>query len=420
MTIKKKYYLVLMVCMILAAMTLVLGGCADDTDPDGEEANVIRFGAPISLTGAYSGEGASFKNGYELYRDHVNDVLGGIQVGDEMYKVEFIFYDDTSNTDVATRLVEKLITEDNVDFVFGPYGSTLTFATSAITERYQKIMVAPASSAPNVYSRGYNYLFGVIQPPAAYSPSYDEVMSRLDPKPQTIAFLSPDASFPLSTAEADRNGFEAMGYETVAFETYPPESLDFSQVISKLKSLNPDVVRTTCYVEDSIMLIRQAVELDFNPKLWIFSGAPNNKSFTDELGKYAEDAVAYVNWSQELGFNGNVFGSAAELGRIFEERFGYVPLYYDTAPIGAAIVLQHAIEKAGTLDTDAVRDALASFTVDNPIETEFGWMGFDETGLNYALKAAVLQVQNGEPVLIGPEDFAKAQPRYPAVPWRDR
>lgn len=416
----KAYSMVMLVSLLIISLMLVLGGCSRETGEGEVEEKVIRLGAPISLTGTHSGEGASFKNGYELYRDHVNDVLGGIQVGDEKYKVEFVFYDDTSDTDQATKLVEKLITEDNVDFVFGPYGSTLTFATSAITEKYKKIMVAPASSAPNVFSRGYKYLFGIIQPPEVYSMSYDEVLSTLDPKPQTIAILSPDEAFPLSTAEADKAGFEEMGYEIVAFEKYPPGTLDFSQVLSKFKSLNPDIIRTTCYVEDAILLIRQAVELDVNPKLWLFSGAPNNIQFIEELGKYSEDSVAYVNWSMYLNYQGDVFGSSEELGRLFMERYGYEPMYYDTAPIGAALILQNAIEKAGSLDTEAVREALASFTVENPVENEFGKIGFAENGLNYAIRAGVMQVQDGKPVLIGPLDYAKAPIKYPATPWRER
>lgn len=417
-----------MLVLLLFLIGSIFAGCAPKAKPADDqgkdtgktEDKVIKLGAAVSLSGHLSGEGSAVKRGYELWRDYVNDELGGIQVGNEKYKVEFVFYDDTSDTDTGTKLVEKLIVEDKVDFVMGPYGSTMTFAMSAISERYGKIMMAPASSAGSVFGRGFKYLFGTIQPPSAYPVAYDEVMQRLNPVPKTIAIISPDEAFPLDTAEVTRKGLEEKGYQIVAFEKFPPGTKDLSPIITRFKQLAPDAIFSTTYVDEAMLFLRQAKELDFNVDLWIMTGPPNNKDFRDAMGADAEYLLGFVNWAGDMGWKGKVFGSSNRLAELFEQRFGFKPMYYDASSAGASIALQHAIEKAGSLDTEKVREALMTFTVDNPIETEWGYIGFDETGLNYAAVPGVLQIQDGKVVLIGPSRAAQAEPRYPAPSWSQR
>ncbi len=106
-----------------------------------EDEKVIYLGAAVSETGKYAREGRDTRQGYGVWLDWVNNEYGGIQVGDERYRVEPIMYDDEGDPDTAARLVEKLITEDQVDFLLGPYSSSLTQSTSAIAEKHNKIMI---------------------------------------------------------------------------------------------------------------------------------------------------------------------------------------------------------------------------------------------------------------------------------------
>jgi len=120
--------------------------------------DVIKFGAAVSLTGAQSRFGNMVKNGYELWKDYVND-KGGIDVGGKKYKVTVIYYDDQSDPLVSAKLTEKLITEDKVQFLLGPYSSGITLATSAIAEKYDIINMACTANADSVYTRGTRMSF---------------------------------------------------------------------------------------------------------------------------------------------------------------------------------------------------------------------------------------------------------------------
>jgi len=123
-------------------------------------ADVIKFGAAISLTGKLAKEGNLVKMGYELWKETVNK-KGGIKIGNKYYKVDIKYYDDESDPNRAAKLVEKLITEDGIKLILGPYGSESVFSTSAIAEKYGALMVQGGAGADKLYTRGFKNLFGV-------------------------------------------------------------------------------------------------------------------------------------------------------------------------------------------------------------------------------------------------------------------
>ncbi len=136
---------------LLVVVGLIIPGCgALGEQGAGKSSNVLKVGVALSATGAIAREGEAMKKGYELWKDTVNE-KGGINIGGKKYNVEIIYYDDKSDATTAGKLVEKLITEDKVDFIFGPFGSGVSAAASAISEKYQKIMIAPLANADAVY-----------------------------------------------------------------------------------------------------------------------------------------------------------------------------------------------------------------------------------------------------------------------------
>jgi branched-chain amino acid transport system substrate-binding protein len=155
--------------------------------------NVIKFGCAISLSGVFAHEGKLQKDGLDLWVETVNRT-GGINVGKEKYKVEVVYYDDKSDTMTSTKLVEKLITDDKIKFIFGPFGSGATFATGAIAEKYKVIMIAPMGSSPEIYERGYKYLFGVVRTMDLSYENEAEFLSQLEPRPKTLAIIAQNSA----------------------------------------------------------------------------------------------------------------------------------------------------------------------------------------------------------------------------------
>ena len=123
--------------------------------------DVVRFGAALSITGSKATEGRLVKDGYDFYVKHVNE-RGGIDIGGKKHKVEIVYYDDESDPKTTVKLVEKLIVEDGIKFLLGPYSSGATFPASSVAEKYRIPMVEAHGAATTIFERGYEYIFAVL------------------------------------------------------------------------------------------------------------------------------------------------------------------------------------------------------------------------------------------------------------------
>lgn len=397
-------------------LAVVLGGCAPKATPTPAGPKVIKFGCAISLTGAKATEGEAEKNGIDFWVDWVNS-HGGINVGGEKYNVEVIYYDDESDAETAAKLTEKLITEDGTKFILGPYSSALTIATSAISEKYGAVTVAPLANSGKIYNQGYKNIFSVLPPAGNYLRLLIEMAAtELKPKPKTVAVLALDDPFGLACAEGTRMWAEEAGLDVVLYEKYPSDAKDLSSLLTKVKGLNPDMVLASSLYEQAVLITRQAKELDLCPRLLGFTVGPNFPAFVESLGPTADYVFCSEWWLPSMEWEGPVIGKASEYAKMIEERYGYSPSYHTAAGTAAGVLFQLAIEKAGTLDVQAVRDALASLDV----EIFWGPHAFDEKGQNRKGGSAPIQIQNGKLVAVYPEKLRQAPPVYPFPCWDER
>lgn len=393
-------------------MLLLLSSC-EFFSP--EETDTIRFGTSISRTGRYAREGQAVKRGYDLWAGFVND-RGGIQLGDRRVRVEIIYYDDNSDASEVTRLTDKLISEDRVHFLLGPYSSPLTRAASDIAEKYQVPMVEGMGSSDSLFEKGKKYLFGVMTPASFYMKALLERAGRLDPKPRTLAIAAEDTIFPKSAAAGVRKWAPLYGIDVIAYEEFPRDVTDVTPILIKFKALNPDIFIGSTYIETSMLLVRQSRKINFSPKIMAFTIGAATPSFADGLGSDAEYIWGSSQWEQGLDYAGPVFGSAGDYAELFHKKYGEWPNYHNAEASAAAVVLQLAIEKAGTLDREQVREALASLDT----ETFYGPVRFDESGKNVLKPMYAIQIQNGARVLVAPEEIQRGDPVYPMPPWNRR
>lgn len=383
--------------------------------PSANAKNKIRFGATISLTGRYAREGRATQQGYDLWVDHVND-QGGLEVGDKRYQVEIVYYNDQSDPATAANLTEKLIVEDKVDFLLGPYSSPITKATSEVAERYQVPMIASAGASDSLYERGYKYLFAVLTPASNYMKALLERASQLEPKPQTLAIATEDTIFPKSVAVGARKWAAQYGIEVVAYEEFAKGTTDLAPILTKFKALNPDIFIGTTYIETSMLLVRQAKEVEFSPKIMAFSVGPLSPSFVEGLGNDAEYIWGPTQWERGLSYKGPMFGLARDYAELFQQKYGDWPSYHSAEATAAALAYQFALKQAGTLDRQKVRDALASLDA----ETFFGPIRFDDTGKNTTKPMVTIQIQAGQRVLVAPKEIQEKDPVYPMPTWDQR
>lgn len=380
--------------------------------------NIIKIGAAVSLTGKMAYEGRLVKEGYEVWEDWVNS-HGGITVGGKNYQVKMIYYDDESEPVRGAKLTEKLITQNKVQFLFGPFSSSITFATSAIGEKYGVITIAPMANATKVYERGYKYIFSVLAPAPMLMVPIAHMAKTLDPQPKTVAVISANDLFPLSCAEGFVEISKELGFEVVLFEKYPAGATDISALLTKIRHLNPDILAVAGYTADALMVMRQSKELNVNPQMYVFSVGVMIPSFVEELGADANYAYEGEWWLPTMKVEDKVFGTTADYVKACKDKFGsdYMPEYHVSGATTSGILLQLAIEKADSLDTEKVRDALASLDVEL---STWPAIAFNEKGQNVKWPHPVIQVQDGKYILVYPEESQEKAPIHPTPEWKKR
>src|SRR5438552_17078205 len=277
-----------------AALAVALALAAGGVVPATAQAP-IRIGASLSLTGTYAKLGKNQHEGYQLCEKDLN-AKGGL-LG---RKVQFVVYDDQSAPPTAVRLYEKLITEDKVDGVMGPYSSPVTEASVKVTEKYKKVMVAPLAATTSIFKKGRKYIFMVISPAEVYLEGLVDMAIKRGLK--TVAVINEDTLFSKAAAAGAVEIAKKKGLQIVFAEAYPKGNTDFSALLTKLKAANPDVVAAATYFDDAVALTRQMKELNVNPKMFGVTVGGDLPEFYDTLKQNAEYIYGATQWEHTLPY----------------------------------------------------------------------------------------------------------------------
>ena len=365
----------------------------------------IKIGASMSLTGTYAKPGAYQKEGYDVCADEVN-AKGGV-LG---RKIEFVLYDDQSMPATAVKLYEKLLTEDKVDAVMGPYSSAVSEAVANVTEKYKKVMVAPLAATTSIFKKGRKYIFMIVSPAETYLDGLIDMAAKRGLK--TVAIINEDTLFPKASAAGAAEAAKKRGMQVVLQEAYPKGNTDFSALLVKVKALNPDVLAGGTYFDDAVAITRQMKELGVNPKMFGLTVGGDLPEFYDLLKQNAEYVYGATQWDESIAYPGQKEFLAA-----YKKKFPkHEPAYHTAAGYAGCLVYVEAAKRAGTLDADRVRDELLKLKM----RTAFGDYAVDQDGFQTAHKMAMLQWQDGKRVIVWPEDLAGGKPRFPTPPWTQR
>ncbi len=381
---------------------------SDDAMTDeGAIVGTIKIGAALSETGKYSVEGKDSRQGYDTWAKWVNEDYGGIKLPDGRYEVEVVYYDDESDAETASNLTQKLIDEDEVQFLLGPYSSGLTTGASAIAEANGMIMIEGNGTSNSLFERGFENLFLVATVASDYTKSGIEAFAEQGAKTAVVAYE--DTSFPTAVANGAIEHLESNGIEVLAVETYPANPSDLTPIISKFRDLEPDVFVGGGHYIDAVLFINAANETGFDPDGMLITVGPSNPKLTEELGEDVYGVLGPTQWEATMAYEGQWFGSAADYAERYEGYWGEPPVYQSASATASALALHIAIEQAGSTDVDAVRSALREMDV----PTFYGPISFDEAGVNRAKPMGTIQVQDGTINVVAPSAAAVADFTYP-------
>lgn len=362
--------------------------------------DVIKFGAPLPLTGALSPEALKAKQGFEIWMEMVNKA-GGIKVGDRKMKVEIAFVDYQSNTPKAVQAAEGLITQEKVDFLFSPHGSGAAKAASNVSEKYKVPTVAATASSTQVFDQKPRYLFGTYTPNETLLAPLFPIAKRDLPSLKKVAIYTRNDLFPLALSQAVEQTAKKNGLDIVFNEKYAITALDHSSALSQLKAAAPDWIFVFGYTNDNLMIRKQMIDQRLEAPLITMLTGPSYPEFVEAAGVAGSENITGASWwdAAVRYTSEDVFGSTEGYIKAFKDKFGIVPDYGHASYTVAAVALQLAIEKAGTTDREKVRDALASLDA----KTFFGPIKFNEIGQANSYDPPIFQLRDGKTVVLYPE-----------------
>lgn len=362
-------------------------------------ADVITIGAPLPVTGALSPEGTKLRQGYDLWVERTN-AQGGIQVGNKRLLVKLVFADYQSNTPKAVQLTERLITEDKVDFLFSPFGSGATKAASTVAERYQVPMIASSASSNEVFDQGYKNLFGIYTDNSTLSEPLADLVHEKIPSAKRVAILARNDLYPLSLAKEFEKSATKRGMQIVYSQRYQIGALDHSAEVTEIKAARPDWIIVTGYINDLILVRKQMADQKLGAQAVTMINGPAYDEWVDAVGKPLANNVTTASWFHPvLSYQStDVFGSTASFVSAFQAKYHSLPDFTQASGAGVGVVLQQAIERAGTLDREKVRAALR----EGGFKTFFGTISFAPSGIANSYTPPVFQVQDGKVRVIYP------------------
>ena len=407
--------------LVLALLTfavLAAAGCGDDDDDGGgggggggASGEPVKVGASLPLTGEFSEPGKAAKQGYEVWEAMVND-SGGLIDG---RPVEMVIKDDQSNQNTIVADYNALISRDKVDLLLGTFSSLLNLPASAVAERNGMLYVEPAGGAPELFERGFKYLFFAQQATADKQGAvWAQYVTELpeDQRPKTAAYPTLDDPFAQPTSEGIEEILKAAGIKTVYRETYTIDNPNLDGIASAMKSRNPDVVVHGATFEDGVGMVRALRKAGFTPKMLYQTTAPSlGDQYSKAIGKETTEGVFYaVSHSKEASTPGN-----EEFVAKYQEMFGGTEVPEDAADAYAtAEVLQAAVKAVGTIDRKRQLE-LADWLRENEVDTILGPLSWDELGRPEG-EFLVGQWQSGVPEIVLPEEAATSDEIIPE--WR--
>ena len=379
----------------------------------------IILGAAVSLTGKYSTNGEHTKNGYNFAVDRINSMCG-IKVGGKTYKFDIIYYDDESNSGRAAQLAERLIKQDGVQYMLGPYSSGLTKAIAPVTEETKIPMVDGNGASRSLFTKGYKYLFAVLSAANQYlEVAIDLAVEKNGGKPIKIAMAFEQDAFSQDVRIGVVDAAKRTGSKITIDDKLPKELNDMAATLAKVKATKPDVLVVSGHSKGALTAIRQIAEKKVDVKMLAMTHCDASK-LAKQHGKNSEYALCAAQWHKTLSYKDKFFGDGIKYDKEFKAEFWYAPPYQAAESSAALLVWKDAFERANSLDKDKVRDALSK----TDMQTFYGNIKFSPAGQNIAKPMVLFQVRcegdKCENKVVAPTKWAAAELVHPIPKWSDR
>jgi branched-chain amino acid transport system substrate-binding protein len=374
----------------------------------------IEIGGSIPLTGKFGSLGSQVKAGYEYGVEDIN-AAGGVYVAkyDAKIPLRLTVYDDESDPTKAVSKMETLYSDLDVVAYMGGAASPMHAATIGIAEKNKVPYLAVAFAWWQIHQRGYTYLFSPFPKSPDQAKNIYEALNELIPegqRPTNVAVFQEKTDWGIELGGMFKANAAFFGYTIAYYEEYAPGTTDFSTMILAARDAGADALFSMPTTPDGIAMVKGMSELGWTPKFTLLVRAPDGFTWGETLGSIGDYIAFFPGWH-----HGEIYPGIAELNAKHEADFGR-PADVLVGPAYACVqILADAIERAGTLDRDAIKEALA----DTDMMTVIGPVTFNADGTGNVLNPLIMWI-DGKQELVWPVDQKTADLPYPAPAFEER
>ncbi|MBC8339500.1 MAG: amino acid ABC transporter substrate-binding protein [Rhodospirillales bacterium] len=402
------------------SMGLIFLGQAYSSAQAKSDENTILLGAPLSITGHHSVNGKHVRNGYRVAIAKVNE-NGGIKVDGKTYNLALKLYNDESNPAIAAKSARRLIKRDKALVLLGPYSSSTTATVAAVAEKLRVPLVQANGASLSLFDKGYKYQFAVLSTAEKYLSGALSLAAEAakrnggDPSKLKVGIAIEPDSFSRDLRSGVVKKAKELGMSVVLDEKLPRDFKDMTFILDKVKTSKPDILVVSGHEMGASLAIKQIKEQKIDVPMLAMSHC-EGADIHGLYGLFADHTICATQWASDLNYQGVWFGSAHNYKRAFEAEYGYSPPYQAAESSAAVLVVADAIKRAGALDREKIRSALAETNV----QTFFGRIKFDEQGRNVAKPMVLRQLVQGRYLLVAPAQFASHKLVFPRPKWSER
>jgi len=358
------------------------------------EGDTITLGSALSLTGKYATNGLHTQRGYDFAVDRINST-GGVKVGGKSYKLTVKYYDDESTPARGAQLAERLIQQDGVDYMLGPYSSGMTKAIAPVSEKFGVPMIEAEGASRSLFTQGYRYLFAVLSTTDLYLPgavhfAADQKKSiGKSPSETKVAMAFEGDPFSMDIRAGLVELIGSYGMKIIIDDQLPADLSDMSTTLTKVKALKPDILIVSGHSKGAATAARQIDEMKINVPIIALTHCEAAKVH-EKFPNAATGFLCPTQWTPNIDKKDAMFGTASKWNSDFITAHpSYSSVPYQSAQASAAVyVWKEAFEAANSFDKDAVRDAIAAVEM----ETFYGDVKFGPDGNNIAKPMFLRQI----------------------------
>ena len=374
-------------------------------------ATAVKVGMPASLSGQFQVQGRQALTGLQAWAADVNRT-GGMPAGATRFPLKVVYYDDESRRDRAREVTRRLVLDDRVDLLMGPYSTVLSNAAAEVSEEFGCVLWNQGGAGDGIYRRGYKGVVGILTPASRYLSGLLALVREADGGARTIAVAqSGSGAFPRAVTRGIEREAKELGFETLLIRQYDPEQPRFDDIVGELAELEPDVLVGVGRIHNDLDFARRLAEAQ--PRIGAAAVvAAGIQQFRDGLGAEADGFIGPSQW--EPGSAGTADYGPSEANVLASlERGGGGPVDYPMAQAYAAgLVAQRCVEEAGCMEQDALRKAAGALD----FTTFYGRFRIDAlTGEQVGRSVSLVQWQGGRKVVVGPPERREGEFVHP---WR--